>query len=266
MRVKAEGGKAAPKAAATGRAVAKNKAKQTATPAVGDAVPVASMKKASHGQLCLACGDNEKNCRWVTTLDKDGKEVKVGPLCWDCNCIYSPYKMRFAIVEKWFAFLQSPEGEKEVGQKEAKKSKSTGSASASSGHDRGEATVVSRFQSAKTSVVRDLWVANAAEFRDLFGQSSHARMPRCPSIQVPSETSVSGELEWVYLFAVCSAVYPLRKLQLVWEHGAIQDMRCFQATADVPAQFKGQPRVHFTKAVERMREQWSGISQLVAQA
>ena len=209
-------------------------------------------KKLGSRTFCMLCNDQQGKCRWVTARTNVGEEVEVGSLCWSCNGEWAPYKGQYPTVEKFAAYCATESGAKAIATAAGKR-KGSKAALAPDGHAN-LPQEVTQSRGVKTQIVRELWCVNSAEFNATFGKEPFARMPRAPVLEIPSETT--NQLEPVWVFAVDDKVYPLRKMQLIWDHGARHTITMLQADGGA-SEFKAQAASKFAAATASSREVWS---------
>ena len=204
--------------------------------------PKTASKRAS-GLRCSMCGDIPGLVKWGATRIEKCEEIPMGPACFRCKETHAPFRARIEDFEEFADWAKTEEGQREVA--------SAATTRARRGDDVRLEEEVSSEAARGATIQRELWIANALEFKQLFNRDPGVKQPRVPVVTVPVEGG--GGVESVFCFTVDHRVYALRKL-VVWAELGVRRQR-FEMPRAAPA-FHAQSQGYFDRAVSSQQAQW----------
>ena len=214
-------------------------------PSEGKAAPPKKKVKVTQSAdlRCVVCGASSLSAKWAKA--EKGKDNEVtGSACWECMESYRPFRHGHQTLESFAAWCRTSEGEAAVAKANQKR--------AGGGVSVAEATmpeevIVSRAHGGR--IIRELYIMNESEFKNMFHKSPMVRMPRLPTFVVPTESMTGTEKVWGFMKT--STLYPLRTFQL-WCDVKVEQISYHMSACDLPA-FKAQARTKFDAAVDTTR-------------
>ena len=214
-------------------------------PSEGKAAPPKKKAKVTQSAdlRCVVCGASSLSAKWAKA--EKGKDNEVtGSACWECMESYRPFRHVHQTLESFAAWCRSSEGEAAVA-KDNKKRKGSGVSNAEA--TKPEEVITSRAHGGR--VIREYYIMNENEFKNMFRKSPMVRMPRLPAFFIPTESMTGTEKVWGFMKT--STLYPLRTFQL-WCDVKVEQISYHMSACDPPA-FKAQARSKFDAAVDTTR-------------